>query len=401
MSPFFKVIFGVGFIFHTTAVSAEVALKKGVKINEKIDISETLSPSAHSSTFQQEETQDFTLRALGQLRVSNLRGQVRIHGWPQDKIRVRVHKQVDAENETQAQEFFKQMSLRFEEQTKNSEIIALYGNGLDLLGKLRERRDPHSVMDLDIFAPGNLSLTVQGADQLIQISQWNSEEVVVRSRGGAIRLQDLKTKTLQVYCPSCIWDLKDVRAKRAEIKALKAEISVQNLEAETGYWEIKEGKLAIIGLKGEWDFNLTDADLKIDHWNGDIEFRSQNGPVELLNGKGSILGIAQTGVVHVDMGDWDPRDKTLIETSQGNIFVGLPNHISLDIFAETHKGLVNVGFPLLPQKPMNLAGVFLEKYRKPAEFFPNRARGRIGEAGGGQLYLQSQTGNISIQRRIQ
>src|SRR6185437_701938 len=54
---------------------------------------------ADSREFGEEIERDFSLRSIGTLQVTNLRGSITIQGWALDKIRVKAVRRVIASNE--------------------------------------------------------------------------------------------------------------------------------------------------------------------------------------------------------------------------------------------------------------------------------------------------------------
>ena len=86
-------------------------------------------PSSPVHEFSDEMEKDFNLRSIGQLQLSNLRGNVTVIGWSQDKIRVHAHRRVYVANPEQAKAAFSAMDFFYQES----------GMGIRVLRALRPR----------------------------------------------------------------------------------------------------------------------------------------------------------------------------------------------------------------------------------------------------------------------
>src|SRR5258708_2114515 len=94
----------------------------------------SLVSSVHAAEqeFSDEIERDFNLRSMGQIQLTNLRGNISVQGWSQDKIRVHARRRVFAENETVAKAAFSAMDFRYQELDGNIECSAQYGRGLEI-----------------------------------------------------------------------------------------------------------------------------------------------------------------------------------------------------------------------------------------------------------------------------
>ena len=96
------------------------------------------APIVLAGEFQDTIEETHSLRTLGVLRVSNLRGNVTIHSWAIDKVRIRARRFVDSGSEEEATKLFASMGVRYRNENREVEILADYNQGFDLSQKLKQ-----------------------------------------------------------------------------------------------------------------------------------------------------------------------------------------------------------------------------------------------------------------------
>lgn len=115
---------------------------------------------------------------------------------------------------------------------------------------------------------------------------------------------------------------------------------------------------------------------------GRIELETTNGGIEVDEAEGSVSASTTNGKIRVALAKVTPSETMNFETTNGGITAEFPSDFSANISARTTNGKVNCEFPLVMQ----------------GRFGRNELEGKIG-SDGGQVYLRTTNGSISILKR--
>ncbi len=341
--------------------------------------------SLEAAEFSDEIERDFALRSIGRLHVTNARGSLLVQGWALDKIRVKAKRRAEAETVEDAKRLLSAVDIRFSHSGDDIEVSAEYGRGLALAERVKEREQPRTSMDIVIYAPANLSLSVWTVQGKASVRRWNSR-AEVRTAGGPIQVEDMKGENLSVLCPTCAMEVRKVRATLRCIGGSGA-IDISDVEGEHLYVETDKGSVKVSNAKGEQLYVSKSGSISGKDLEGRIEFHSASGQVSIMDARGYLSGRTESGDILAKMRAWQFSDKALIESIRGNVSVTMPSTFSGDIEIWSVQGKASVAFPVEKIRRQDLIGP------EPA----NRFQGRIGR-GGELLKLYSETGNVSLLR---
>ena len=329
---------------------------------------------------------DFQLRSTGNLRITNLRGSVAVQGWAFDKIRVKAKRKVLAADEEEAGRLRAVVDFRFSTSHKGEiELSAEYGKGQSIKDRVRERNNPRASMDIQIFAPPHLMVSVLTIAGDISVSN-RSADVDVRTTSGKLKIENIETKQVSVLCADCESFFKNVKSSIHAIGGGKT-FELSHSTGKKIYVETHAGVIDAKNIQGE-QFYITQTGLISGQYlRGSIEFASQEGKVDLKEIQGCVSGRSDLGDITVGAREWVFQDKALIESQRGNILITLPPVFSGELDVRSSSGSVSVEFPLRKNDEESLLG-------------PLAAHHLIGKTGqGGELLkVVSDKGDVRIQR---
>jgi hypothetical protein len=333
--------------------------------------------------FSDEIERDFSLRSIGKLHVTNARGSLHVQGWALDKVRVKAKRRAEAGSVEDAKKLLSAVDIRFSHSGDDIEVSAEYGKGLVLAERVREREHPKTSMDLVIYAPANLALSVWTVQGKASVKRWNAR-AEVRTAGGAIEVEDLKAENLSILCPSCSMQVRRVKATVRCIGG-SGTIDIANVDGEHLYVETDQGAVSVAGAKGEQLYVSKSGKVSGKDLEGRIEFHTASGAVSITEARGYLSGRTESGDIYAKMRAWQFSDKALIESIRGSVSVTMPSTFSGDVEVWSVQGKASVAFPVEKLRRQDLVGP------EPA----NRLSGRVGR-GGELLKLHSETGNVSL-----
>ncbi len=342
---------------------------------------------ASAAEFHDDIERDFALRSLGQLQITNLRGGITIQGWALDKIRVKARRKAVANTAEEAKKLFSALDFRFRAENSVIELSAEYGKGLEIQQRLREREQPHTSMEMVVYAPANLDLTVWAIEGSLSVKNWNAS-VDVRTSRGDVRIENLRSKNASVLCPSCSITAKTIRGGSLRCMGGTGSVDVSDFEGEDVFVETSTGQQSTSRISGEQQLYISrSGKLQGRDLRGRIEFQTQKGAVAFTESAGFISGRTETGDVSVKMRQWEFADKALIESAKGDIALSLPTDFSGEIDLWSVTGKTSSGFT---SRAIEGGGTYGPE---PV----SHIRGRVGD-GGEQLKLFSQEGDVRLNR---
>jgi DUF4097 and DUF4098 domain-containing protein YvlB len=341
-----------------------------------------VSRSSRAAEFHDEIERSFALRQIGELNLTNLRGSISVQGWAHDRVRVRARRSTTASTEAEAKKLLAAADIRFHSSEGDIEVSAEYGKGLGIQDRLRERANPVTRMEIQVFAPFNLKLRVLGMSDRISVKSWNAP-VEVRASSGAIDVEGIKGKSVTLQCPACA-----IRARRiqADLRCTggSGAIQLDGVKASSVYAETASGPLQATSVEGEQLYVSRSGSMRVSDAEGEIAFQSATGAVEFREISGSISGRSTTGNITARVRSWEFHDKAFIESGRGRIELTLPHSFSGELDVWSRHGRADLRIPLQPSS-------------EPIQGNTKRRLGRVGD-GGELLRIFTEHGDIEIAR---
>jgi hypothetical protein len=342
----------------------------------------------HTQEYVDEVERDFTLRTLGLLQITNMRGNIVVQGWSIDKIRVKARRRAEATSQEQAEALFSALDFRYQSTHENIELSAEYGRGLSIEDRLKERENPKTAMEMVVYAPANLKLRVWAVAGSVTVKGWNGD-LEIRTASGPIVAENLRSETVSLLCSTCSMQVKSAKGSRS-LRAMggTGAIKIQDVTGDQIYAESSSGAILLAAVSGEQLYVSKSGQITGGKLRGRIEFHTQQAPVEIEDSRGFLSGRTETGNIVARMKDWVFTDRALIESVKGSILLDLPPKFSGDVDVWSFTGKALIEFPILPEavSPNSIGP-------EPA----NHLLGRIG-TGGGLLKVFSERGDIKVQR---
>lgn len=343
---------------------------------------------AQATPFNDTIERDFPLRSLGELRITNARGDITIDGWSQDRVRLKASRKVNASSQEEANRVFSYTDVKYKNVEKDIEISAEYGRGLKIEERLKERSLPQVGMDFHVLAPSSLPLRVWAVSGKVIIKGWNAN-LEVRSTQGAVEIESIRKGTVAVLCPSCTVRVKSVHSS-VRCMGGTGDVDVSDVTGSQIYVESDSGKVNVTRIDGEQLYVTKAGAIDGKQLNGKIEFHTRQGNVTIADSTGFISGRTESGAVSAQMKEWSFVDKALIESTSGSVSLAVPSTFSAEVDLRSGTGRVFSAFPLI--LPSGYQGLLQEKAsRRPF----SRLMGMVND-GGEQLKLASDSGNVSL-----
>lgn len=308
-----------------------------------------LSNAVRGAEFRDEIERDFPIKTMGRLQVSNLRGPISIKGWVLDRVRVKATRVVSADTQEEAKKLFPAADFRFHSVEGDIELSAEYGRDLDIRGRLAERTNPRTRMEMTVFAPATLKLRVLGIDGPVSVKSWNAP-LEIRTAKGLIQLSNTKSQNSLLSCTDCRMSVQDLKGS-LRCMGGTGEINIDTVQGEQIFVETTTGNQNISNIKaGEHLYVSSAGQINGKTLNGRIEFSNQTGKVDILASEGFASGRTEDGDIFVEMKKWKFDDKAIIESQKGSIQLSVPLDFAAEIELSSKKGQVQTDFVLLQSK---------------------------------------------------
>ncbi len=292
-----------------------------------------------------QSSQDFPVTQLGELSITNLRGSIEVTNWAQDKIRVLARKRVKADSAEQARAYEASARVFHARTPQGIEIKAEYGRGLDLAGRLKERRESVVAMDLLIQAPSVLKLRALSRAGEVSLKGWKGS-AELKTQSGKLRAENIAGKDLTLWCEQCSASVRksqanlhgrvgegrvelfDFAGERVFVEGKKIEIFADHVRSPIQIYTFARGRLLATELDGQ------------------IEFSTREGDVEILQSQGAVLGRSETGKIKVELRKWSPKgERDFIESIEGSIDLKFPENFEGQVDLKSDSGQLEVVHP--------------------------------------------------------
>ncbi len=326
---------------------------------------------------------DYPLRSLGNLNIVHSKGDVSIHGWAVDKVRVILKKRVIADSSEKAKQLFELLDYRYEGYKDRIEISNQYGKLMNIGDRLQEKNNPKTRSDLVIFAPSKVQLKVWVVDGKVALKFWN-ERVEVRSRSGSIELENVRGKTVSVACSSCLAVLKQIYAD-IKVSSKSGRVDLDTVQGSQIFVENESGFIQLFHVEGEQLYISQNGAISGRWLKGNLSFNTQQASVKLKEVSGTVSGATDSGDIHCAMREWKAKDETLLESVQGTISLEMPKYFSANLDLWSLQGGIALRFPF-------------QKIPDPLLVGPEPAGHLVGvvRGGGEVLKVITESGDIHI-----
>ncbi len=343
----------------------------------------TISKRSDASNFVKDIEKDFSLRSFGHLQVTNSRGDIVVQGWSFDKIRIKLRKRVVADSADQANVLFATTDYRYDVSPQGVEISAEYGKGLGLLDRLHEQEQPHSIIDMTILAPSSLKLRIWSSGGGIVLKSW-SASAEIRSGAGRVRIEGVKADTLELVCPACTGQLRNIQAS---IRCLggSGQVELGHIHGKSIVVETDSGGIKLFQVQGNQLYISRSGLIEGQSLTGGVEFSAQQGNVNFQDVSGFLSGSLDSGNFVGNVKNWKFSDKAFIESGRGNIDLTLPQHFSAEVDIWSNYGKTAIDFAI-------------DKSQDRVTFGPEPANHWIGRIrdGGELLKIFTDRGDIHV-----
>lgn len=360
------------------------------------------SAYAVESEYKDELRRDFSLRNLGPLEITNMRGGIELRGWALDKVRVVVRRVARAESPEEARALRDSLDVRFQPIDGRLELSVEYGKGMAISEKIRERSNPKIAASVTVWAPSHLPTKVWATQGEIRAQNWNGP-LEARSSGGSIRVDQIRAETVSLLCPTCEIFVRDLRGNLRAMGG-SGKVSLFNVQSHSLYVETITGEVDAARVFGDQLYVTQSGRIRGQDIHGGIEFHSISGEVRFEDASGSLSGRTETGAVLGTFRSWKFRDKAVIESRTGALELALPSDFSgdLELFSGAKKPEIAANVSLMPREkdvPIggSIASVSVGYGPQPLHANLERRVERVG-VGGEILHLLSREGEVKIRR---
>jgi hypothetical protein len=340
---------------------------------------------AREYEYVEEVERDLPLRQLKPLHITNVRGDISVHGWSLDKLRIKFRKKVVAASPIQATRFLSLMDYRYVSSEPSLEITSQYSKDLSIGERLKEEDHSKVRLEMEIYAPSQLKLQMWGVDGALNLKGWTGL-AELRARAGVVRVEGFKGDTVSLTCESCSAQFKQVRGS---IRSATGGGSVELSQVQGGhvYVETIQGSIQSADVKGDQLYTTKQGLIQGAGLKGKIEFHAENSTVSLADIDGVLSGYLESGVMNAHVKSWRASDQATIETLAADVNLTLPREFSATVDVWSKQGKSEIQFSVVEAADPNVMG--------PLPM--GRVYGRVRQ-GGQLLRVLSDTGALRLRR---
>ena len=335
----------------------------------------------HTYTFDDRIEQDFPAGA--NLQITSERGAVSVNSSDDNKIRVVIHKRVNAENEPDANKY----------NAGTKPLISVNDRTVNLNANTRGSGDHWVTTDMEVSIPRKAALvingrrgdvSVMGRDGDVQITSQKSEVAVTDVNGKVdLSLQRSSARVTQVSSDVSVDghvndlsldDIKGgVRLNGEFVETLKLSKIAKPVNFKTSRTEMAFSKL-------DGDLDLDSGDLRANNITGPIRLTTRSKDIVLEGVSGDVRLTDENGAVEIHA---TKPGSMVVENRNGDIQIYLPDKAAFHLDARARDGEVQSDFE---QLTINNSGN------------QTTATGTVG-TGGPQLVVNNEHGTIEIRKR--
>ena len=287
---------------------------------------------------QEVEEKSFPLVEEGSVSVKNVAGEILIHAWDEEEVKMVATKWARALTERRAEELLEAIEINITVREDSLEINTEF--------PWWKKLDPTSSVrvDYELWVPLSAEVSAQSVSGSIQVVE-RENDVWAKTISGTLKIEGI---------------VGDVEAKTTS-----GAIEVRDVEGESILADSTSGKVTLEEIEGI------------------IEAHSVSGRVKIEDSKGAAKSVRTTSSgIWVELKEITEAVSTMLLTSiSGDVTLLLPQDISADIEAKTTSGRIRSEFKVMVE----------------SEIEKRSLRGTIGE-GGIKITLKTISGDISLEK---
>ncbi len=316
---------------------------------------------------------DISIKDRKAVRLEGKRGSLRISGWSQDRIRLRIdQKTTPAASKTDG--------LSVLETPKTVEIRLAHARGEDLLTRMQQKKELITSADWEVKIPSGTDLDIVWGEGDVWLDDFKGS-IQVRAERASVRVDHMTAKGENHFwvkegaveigdssCTSRIW-------------VGKGSVIIDGVKfTNPSFIEVGQGSVRVERVVGDLHLELDQASLRSEDFTGSLSVHSRVEPIEVLNLSGSIEASLGTGNVRVE---WrDLKRDSWIESDGGKVAVTLPTTFSGRFDLTSLSGSTSVQFDVTDDDSIK------SQYGPKA---PGLVLGRVGSGSGPELRVRSKS----------
>lgn len=297
-----------------------------------------LTASALAVQLQEVVERTFALVEEGSVSVENTTGEILIHAWNEDEVKMVATKWARALTEKRAEELLE--ALEVEVITKKDSL------DIDTHFPWWKQLDPTSSVkvDYELWVPLSAEASAESVSGSIQVVE-RENNVWVKTTSGTLDIESI--------------------AGDVEAKTTSGAIEVREVEGESIVVDSTSGKVTLEEVEGI------------------MEVHTISGRVKITNSKGVAKSVRTiSGGIWVELEEVSETASRMLLTSiSGDVTLLLPEDISADIDVQTTSGRISSEFKILVE----------------GEIGKRRLQGIIGE-GGIKITLKTTSGDVVLEK---
>lgn len=342
-----------------------------------------------------ETEKDIPLKNIGTLQMTNAYGPISVQGWSLDRIRIKIRKRwrtdeplIFVKSSPYPETLQKQLDsldVQILSQKDRIEVIGSAGHGLSIEDKLKFRKQALPVLELVVRAPSHLALQLFASHpEGVKVSAW-SANVEIQGTDGSIDIQEVSSRNSQIACSGCVLSGRALSGKWKFFDKAGT-IDLKDVKSDALFAETESGSIVLRDFRGKASLVSETGEVRVNRFAGEVDFRTKSAPVQLSEGRGTVLGGTESGDIHAEMSEWRNDEKTAVQSESGSIHLTLPDVFSGELDVGSESGKVFVGFALMNNQEKEVYGPIP----------PNRFKGAVGTGLGELVRVFSKTGSVWV-----
>jgi hypothetical protein len=316
---------------------------------------------------------DISIKDRKAVRLEGKRGSLRISGWSQDRIRLRIdQKTTPVASKTDG--------LSVLETPLTVEIRLAHARGEDLLTRMQQKKELQTSADWEVKVPSGTDLDIVWGEGDVWLDDFKGS-LQVRAERASVRIDHLKAKgESHFWVKEGAVEISDAECA-ARIWVSKGSVIIDQVRfTQPSYIEVGQGSVRVERVTGDLHLELNHASLRSEDFNGVLSVHSLIEPIEVLNLSGSLEAALGEGNVRVE---WrDLKKDSWIESNGGKVAVTLPTSFAGRFDLTSLSGSTSVQFDVIDDPSIR------SQYGPKA---PGLVLGRVGAGSGPELRVRAKS----------
>ncbi len=298
-----------------------------------------------ADSFSDQVQHDLVLKDVKRLALIVPKGEVRILGWSQDRIRIILKKRTQANSEDEAKTRFAEADLSRLDTPESVELRVAHKRGGNLIDRLKSRSSKDAIeVDWEIRAPWSLDLDISTVEGNINLDQWHGG-LSVRIAKGNVRFTNLDlARKLTLVAPETAVEIIDAKIN-GTIVAGSQQVLLQKVQARPELFvETNKGDIRIENAKGEFRAHTNAGKISAQKLDGSLNIKTNQGAVEVQNFSGFAEVRTISGSVNMNWKKFSGA--SWVETEGGVVNLTLPPKFEGKLDLLSLAGQTVVQFPV-------------------------------------------------------